>query len=423
MQMEWVNHASFIIRSGAISLLCDPWLEGTTFNDGWTLLSPTRLSYDDFASISHIWFSNERPDRFNEATLEKIPKLYRERIKVLVHHTKNKRVLNSCRELGFASEELCHWQAFELAPGFRMMCGMQGAADSWSAIFAEDKTLLNMNGCTFDKRRDLDTVKQHVGRVTVLLSQFSYAHWVGNPEDAAAQKKYAEHKIAEIARQIQIFQPERFVPSASYFFFSHAENAYLNRHANCVEDVFQYATRQLATHTVVLYPGDRWQVGCPHNSAESVRRYKQDSMRTANAARAQGTTVSVEQLQEAGREFVRKSLKENNQLLLNSLPPAIAYVSDLDQQVELSLNGLKLTEGQQADIEVSSDSLLDCFTSEHGGETLFTNGRFRIPRGGRPRRFFWIFPAYRQTGVRTSLNLKFLGRQAGDRTQAAVGGQ
>ena len=89
MQMEWVNHASFIIRSGSVALLCDPWLHGTVFNEGWSLQSPTKLSYNDFANITHIWFSHEHPDHFNPPNLKKIPEQYRRKIKVLFHHTKD----------------------------------------------------------------------------------------------------------------------------------------------------------------------------------------------------------------------------------------------------------------------------------------------------------------------------------------------
>ena len=38
MKLEFVNHASYVLESGGVRLLCDPWLEGTAFNDGWALL-------------------------------------------------------------------------------------------------------------------------------------------------------------------------------------------------------------------------------------------------------------------------------------------------------------------------------------------------------------------------------------------------
>jgi L-ascorbate metabolism protein UlaG (beta-lactamase superfamily) len=424
MQMEWVNHASFILRSGQVSLLCDPWLEGTIFNRGWSLLSPTKFVYAEFASVTHIWVSNERQDRFNLTTLNNIPKGYRDKIKVLFLRTKNKRVVKACKELGFATEELPDSQIVEIAPDFKLMVGTKGVTDSWSAIFAEGKTLLNMNDCVFERQRDLEAIKQHVGSVDVLLSQFSYVNWVGNPDDRAAHKKHADYKKAEMLRQIRAFGPKQFIPFANYMFFSHVENAHMNQSSNRIGDVFHYLTRELNMQTVACYPGDRWEVGSSHDSAESIRRYNEDFDRASKAVPMEVASVSLEKLQEAARAFVRRSSEKNDELLLNSLPPAVVYVPDLEQHLELSFRrGLILAEGREADIFVSSDSLLDCLTTEYGGETLFVNGRFQVPAGGRPRRFFWIFPVSRRNSIRMALDLKVLGRQGAERTRgAAVGG-
>jgi UDP-MurNAc hydroxylase len=424
MRMEWVNHASFIIRSGSVSLLCDAWLEGTAFNQGWSLLSPTKLSYEDFASITHIWFSHEYADHFNPPNLRNIREDYRRRIKVLFHYTKDKRVVNLCKALGFDTQELPEWETVEIAPDFKMISGMQGLIDSWSAIFAEGKTLLNMNDCVFDRQRDLEKVKQSVGKTDVLMSQFSYATWVGNPDDRVTHKKHADHKLAEMSRQIQVFQPGQFIPFASYVFFSHAENSYMNMSSNRIGNVFHYLTRELNIPTLVLYPGDHWEVGTPYDSTEAIRRYDADLHRALESEPTRTKSVSLDQLQEAAHALVLKFSARNNQLLLNALPPAVIYLSDLDIHLALSFRtGIKAVEECQPDIILSSDSLLNCLTTDWGGETLVINGRFQVPPGGRPRRFFWIFRVPRHNSIGTHLDLRFLGRQAVERVRSAGVGQ
>jgi len=419
--MDWVNHASFILRSGAVSLLCDPWLDGAIFNQGWSLLSPTRLAYDDFAAITHIWFSHEHPDHFSPPCLKKIPEQYRRRITVLFHITKDKRVVNLCKALGFAVVELPEWQTVEIAPDFKIMSGMQGLIDSWSAIFAEGKTLLNMNDCVFERDRELEEIKREVGNIDVLLSQFSYATWVGNRDNLAAHKKHAAHKLMEMSRQIRVFEPAQFIPFASYIFFSHSENVFMNENSNRIGDVFHYLTRELNAPTVVLYPGDEWIVGSPFDSAESIRRYNEDYNRVQAAAPTAPTISSLVTLEEAAEKFIMKFSEKNNRFLLNALPPAVVYLSDLDVHLELSFRGgLRVVEGAQPDIILSSDSLLNCLTTDWGGETLVINGRFQVPSGGRPRRFFWIFRVPRHNSVGTTLDLKFLGRQAVEKVRSAV---
>ncbi len=101
-----------------------------------------------------------------------------------------------------------------------------------------------------------------------MLSQFSYATWVGNPEDRMAHQNQAKHKLMEMARQIQVFQPANFIPFA-IMFFSHAENAYMNLSSNRIGDVFHYLTRELNVPTIVLYPGDLW-VSAPRTIRPSL---------------------------------------------------------------------------------------------------------------------------------------------------------
>ena len=52
MQLEWVNHAAFVIHTGSTHLITDPWIEGTAFNNGWRLMSPTKFHYEDFSRIT-----------------------------------------------------------------------------------------------------------------------------------------------------------------------------------------------------------------------------------------------------------------------------------------------------------------------------------------------------------------------------------
>jgi hypothetical protein len=175
---------------------------------------------------------------------------------------------------------------------------------------------------------------------------------------------------------------------------------------------------------VVLYPGDLWDVGAPHNSAEAIRRYNDDFDRALKAEPTKAATVSIEDLEKASKAFCVRCSEKNNQLILNTLPSAVAYLSDLDIHLELSFRtGLKRIEERQPDIILSSDSLLNCLTTEWGGETLVINGRFQVPPGGRPRRFFWIFRVARHNSIGTALDLKFLGRQVVSKARAAASGQ
>jgi hypothetical protein len=421
MLIEWVNNASFILESGAVRLICDPWLEGTIFNRGWKLLSVTKLRYEEFAGITHIWLSHEHPDHFSPPTLKAIPEEHRKNITVLFHHTKDKRVLHVCKAFGFKTQELVEWEPVELAPDFTLLCGRQGLIDSWMAVFAEGKTLLNMNDCVFDYPKELAAIQDKVGKVDVLLSQFSYANWVGNPDDHACHREHAEKKRREIREHIERFQPATFVPFASFIYFSHAENFFMNSAVNRIRDVYEFVTRELKVPAVVLYPGDVWPVGAARDSREAILQYELDLDRIKRAPRETTPSVPLAKLQQAAHAFILKSSHRNTRFLLKALSPSVVRLRDLGVDVELSYrHGIVEVQGKQPDIILSSDSLLYCLRYDWGGECLAINGRYEIPSRANPQWFFWTFrvPAHNRAG--NTLNFRFLADQLVKRTRRAM---
>ena len=39
MNIEWINHASFLLEIDDLKLVSDPWMEGRVFNRSWELLA------------------------------------------------------------------------------------------------------------------------------------------------------------------------------------------------------------------------------------------------------------------------------------------------------------------------------------------------------------------------------------------------
>jgi hypothetical protein len=60
---------------------------------------------------------------------------------------------------------------------------------------------------------------------------------------------------------------------------------------------------------------------------------------------------------------------------------------DYGEHFSLSLRGLKPSKAGLADVCLLSSALLYCFNNDWGGETLFINGRFEVPKGGNRARF------------------------------------
>src|SRR5215467_2182764 len=259
MKVMWVNHASFTLQLGSCRLICDPWLEGTAFNNSWNLLSPTKFTYEDFRDITHIWFSHEHPDHFSPPNLRKIPPQYRQKITVLFHQTKDRRLINVCKSLGFLTQEMLPDQWMMVGDAV-LLCGRHDQLDSWLAVRQYGATLLNLNDCFFRSGSGLNQVVSHVRQPDVLFTQFSYANWVANPDNVVGLRAGAQHKIDEITRQAQALHPKTIVPSASFVWFLHVENYFMNRDVNRINRIHDYCSKQLGIPTVVLYPGDEWTV-------------------------------------------------------------------------------------------------------------------------------------------------------------------
>ncbi|UPT65784.1 MAG: MBL fold metallo-hydrolase [Sphingobacteriales bacterium JAD_PAG50586_3] len=160
MEIEFVNHSSYIVSANNIKLITDPWIDGYAFYNGWALITPTKFRYTDFKSITHIWFSHEHPDHFSPPNINSIPLEYRQNITVLYQYTKDKKVVDFCRNAGFKQviELKANW--YELAPGFSLYNKPHTDGDSWLALKVNGKTILNVNDCVFDTIAELADVKK-----------------------------------------------------------------------------------------------------------------------------------------------------------------------------------------------------------------------------------------------------------------------
>lgn len=417
MLIRWVNHASFIVETGKIKLICDPWIEGTAFNNSWRLMSPSGISYSDFADITHIWFSHEHPDHFSPPNLKKIPEEYRRKITVLFHWTKDKRVIQLCKQLGFTTHELPDGRWMQL-DDMDLICGRNEAIDSWLGIRAEGWKVMNTNDCAYRCRREVARIAELFGPADVLLTQFSYANWVGNRGDESAHRRAAEKKLQEIRRQVEVLKPDWVIPSASYVWFSHEENYYINDYMNRVSDIATFCSKLLNVRPVVLYPGDTWEVGTAHAPDEAIARYETDYERIFDhPALDASKPVTDADLQTAAAKFFADMRAKNNRIFLSLLPMGIAYLTDKDQTAIIHSTGMQLAPGRQVepDIEMSSDALYYCLRFGWGGDALRSSGRFQLPAGANPRHFFRIFRIACLNTGEEFLDSKMVARKVLDR--------
>ncbi len=393
-KITFVNHASFIFEYRDVRLICDPWLEGTAFNHGWRLLSRTRFRPEDFGSISHLWFSHQHPDHFSPRDIRAIAPALRRNINVLYQHTRDKKVVRFCKALKFRSAvELRDRKWTTIAPDVQLMCGTWDDRDSWLAIRTPDTTILNVNDCFIETSQQAAQIAACVGPVDLLLTQFSFANWAGNPSDVEHRRNEANLKLREIRLQVDAIKPSTVLPFASFVWFSHAENFYHNADMNRVADIARWIEDSLKRSAVVLYPGDAWEVGDEHDWRPAAEKYSRDINDILNAGPKDfAPIIEPERLESAMREFLKRVKKRNPAIVFVPRLTTSAYVTDLDRGYELSLSGLReLPPGHRVDINLGSDSLHFALRAPWGANALGVNGRFTVPPGGDRERFFRFF--------------------------------
>ncbi len=393
MKIEWVNHASFIIEHDGVRLISDPWVEGLAFDHGWAHLVPTTFRYEDFASITHIWVSHEHPDHFAPKNLLAIPAEVRGRLTLMFHEGVDFRIGNFCRNAGFGKVIQLKGGAWhQLSDDLRIRCEEAGG-DTWMAARSRDTTLLNLNDSIFAYRWRIAALRRKVGApIDVLLSQYSYANWVGNPDQPDKHRQAADEMLNRLRSQMEILRPRFAIPFASMVRFCHTENAYLNEAMNQVGTAHDVIAETAAT-PVVLYPGETWTVGAAHDSRASIDRYRPhyEAVRDGRAELVDSPSVPITELARLADRFWRTIRRRNPSWTLalaqraGRLEPARIWLWDHGKAVELSpehgLREIDLTE-DECDVAMGSESLQYQLRFLWGGSTVQINGRYRAPPGG-----------------------------------------
>jgi hypothetical protein len=420
MRLTLINHACVKIETQGMGLLCDPWIEGAAFNDGWRLLAPTRLSRADImAGVSHIWLSHEHPDHFSPAFLAAIAGDYAGRVEVLFQKTRDGRVRRFCESKGYRVREVAPDEVLSIGAA-RLRVGPVAPYDSWLWCSDGAQSLLNLNDCPISSPSELALLRRRLGAPDVLLTQFSYAAWKGGRDNQAFRRAAAQEKLATVRVQAAATGARAVIPFASFAYFAHDENAYLNSGANQPGDAVEGIVAA-GSRPVVLFPGDSWTVGAAHDNGPALAAFDALYAAVPTLPRVpQAAPVALPELERRFAAWRGRVLAQNSALLMRivrrlpvmrAFAPVAIRLTDLNETVRVSpIDGFSPTD-QRPDVEMSSASLAFIFDHDFGFDTLTVNGRFEAtPEGfSRLTRTFGV-GSLNAMGVRFSWSLLFHGQ-------------
>jgi hypothetical protein len=274
-------------------------------------------------------------------------------------------------------------------------------------------TILNTNDCGIRNLYEAKYIKDIVGDIDILLTQFSYAYWAGNKDDIAYRQKIAADKLMFMKLQCDYFKPKVTIPIASYVYFCHEENFYLNDSVNTPEKTYNFLKNNTITTPVVLYNGDEYTFEQGWDSKRSISKYLNDfeEIKKNQNKLVKNNKVAINELFNAADRFIQ-NLKNTNGIIIKSiLKPAKIHLLDYDKTYTLSLNK-KLEEisidYRLCDVSLSSESLLFCLKYPYGLDTTQINGRLQKPKGGNYARFYNLFRIDQQKSRGQDITLGYL---------------
>ena len=389
MRIQFINHASVKFITPQARITTDPWYAGSAFNNGWDLIRADAEMTATASDATHIWLSHEHPDHFSIAFFKATPN---RALRVLFQKTADGRVAGFLRSQGFAVDEILQGVRHEFAPGEMISITRTGFYDSWCVVRAGGKVILNLNDCEVNTTQDLRALKQEIGPIDVLLTQFSYAAWKGGRANKALREAAARDKLATVNRQIEILQPKFVIPFASFVYFSHAENSYLNDSINDIPAVLD-AIGQQDCKPVIMKPRDIWTVGEAWDNRDAIAYWRAAYASLAGLPlRQPASPVPLAELIAHGRVYRERVFSKNSKWLIRlaslvpgagAFQPLAIRLTDLGKMVRFSFfEDLRETPDVKPDVEMSSESLDFIFRNDFGYDTLTVNGRFEASTGG-----------------------------------------
>ena len=380
MRLTFVGHAAVLLEQDDVALLCDPWLVGDAFNEGWAAWPTPRLGDGQLDRVTHLWVSHEHPDHLSVATLRGIPAERRAGITALYQHHWSGAVADFLRTLGFkAVVELDHGVPARLGPSVEVVLHQVGHEDAALAVKGGGTTVLDLNDCKPSDQK-LSRIRAAIGPIDVLVDQFSIAGWPGNPEDVDRHRRVASNVLDGLARHVAVLEPRWLLPAASFIRFVSPENDYINGAGNPVAAV---VARIGDWRTAVLRPGDEWDLDEPWTGTEeALAQYALDEPLPPGGLRRHGSGT-IEAVEVAARAQMADLRVAHRPSVLRRVAPVTFVVTDLGERIEVHPSeGVRRLrpdeEGGRCLVEVTSHAATDAFRHRWGLTTLAISGRIRV---------------------------------------------
>lgn len=217
MEISYLNHASIIIKEGAVKLLIDPWFDGTAFEGGWGLRYHNPEAIDKVKDCTHLWVSHFHQDHFHRPTLQKIIDI-NPGIIFLGNNSYNFQLDIAAQKFGFKNiVSIYERKPVLLSDKFQIIRYPTRGIDNMLLIKLNETTILNYNDCRIPPVSQ-KLLRKKFGKIDVLLSNFNHAGKLllyPFPSPEVIKQKL----VNNFADNFSIFNPSCVLPFASYHYY------------------------------------------------------------------------------------------------------------------------------------------------------------------------------------------------------------
>jgi hypothetical protein len=383
MEIQFLAHASVVLRWDGAALLADPWFQGKAFNESWALHPGPDIDWDELADIRYLWISHEHPDHFSLPTLRAFPEELRRRVTVLYQARNTDKIFDAFRALGFSKFLSLPNRSFVALDGAELYGYQAHLGDSCLGVRQGGDSVFNVNDAELDSA-DARRIVAEFGRPDAVLNQFSLAGYAGHRERERFLPLMAREKLDRIRNNHAQLGAGLTIPFASFVRSCCTDNAYLNASHNRPGQVAAFL-RESGCRCLFLAPGQRYAVHGQTGAYEAnIAIYDRlfDEVPALPLDPAQ--LVGLEALKAAFARFSEGVHAGFARALLRWVPDLNLHVDDLGLSLRASLGNRTLEPvalaREECDLWLNAQPLWYGFHHPWGLETLGVSARYTVNR-------------------------------------------